>query len=433
MRTTAPEKGGHLRASEATNYYFKKAAGQLGLGPHLEIALIAPKREVKVECLTELDNGELHCFTGFRVQHDNSRGPMKGGLRYHPEVDPDEVNSLASLMTWKTAVVNIPYGGAKGGIVCDPSKLSYAELQRVTRAFIDEIHDMIGPGHDIPAPDMGTNAQTMAWIVDQYSKYHGWTPAVVTGKPIELGGSEGREQATGQGLFYALEAIAADDGKALSDLSFAVQGFGNVGSWAAKFIYEAGGKVVALADLSGAIHSKEGLDVNDVLKFVRENSSLKGYPNSESIPPPDIFGVECDVLVPAALGGVITKDNVDSIRAKYIIEGANGPTEPEADEVLHKKGVVVVPDIFANAGGVVVSYFEWVQNIQQFRWRLDRVNTELKAIMMEAYRELKHMAKTSQCDLRTAAFQLAISRVARATALRGHEHESFCVIGVPKP
>lgn len=432
VRTTAPQKGGHLRASEATNYYFKKAAGQLGLGPHLEIALIAPKREVKVECLTELDNGELHCFTGFRVQHDNSRGPMKGGLRYHPEVDPDEVNSLASLMTWKTAVVNIPYGGAKGGIVCDPSKLSYAELQRVTRAFIDEIHDMIGPGHDIPAPDMGTNAQTMAWIVDQYSKYHGWTPAVVTGKPIELGGSEGREQATGQGLFYALEAIAADDGKALCDLSFAVQGFGNVGSWAAKFIHDAGGKVVALADLSGAIYSKAGLDVNDVLKYVRENSSLKDYPSSESIPAADIFGVACDVLIPAALGGVITKDNVDMIRAKYIIEGANGPTEPEADEVLHKKGVVVVPDIFANAGGVVVSYFEWVQNIQQFRWRLDRVNTELKAIMMEAYRELKHMAKTSQCDLRTAAFQLAISRVARATALRGHEHESFCVIGVPR-
>ncbi len=421
-----------MRASEATNYYFKKAAVQLGLGPHLEIALIAPKREVKVECLTELDNGELHCFTGFRVQHDNSRGPMKGGLRYHPEVDPDEVNSLASLMTWKTAVVNIPYGGAKGGIVCDPSKLSYAELQRVTRAFVDEIHDMIGPGHDIPAPDMGTNAQTMAWIVDQYSKYHGWTPAVVTGKPIELGGSEGREQATGQGLFYALEAIAADDGKELKDLTFAVQGFGNVGSWAAKFIDEAGGKVVALADVSGAIYCKDGLDINDVLKYVREHSSLKGYPKSESIPPADIFGVDCDVLIPAALGGVITKNNVDMIRAKYIIEGANGPTEPEADEVLNKKGVIVVPDIFANAGGVVVSYFEWVQNIQQFRWRLDRVNTELKAIMMEAYRELKHMAKTGNCDLRTAAFQLAISRVARATALRGHEHESFCVIGVPR-
>lgn len=426
------KRGLIVRASEATNHYFKKAASHLGIGPHLEVALIAPKREVKVECLTELDNGELHCFTGFRVQHDNSRGPMKGGLRYHPEVDPDEVNSLASLMTWKTAVVNIPYGGAKGGIVCDPSKLSYAELQRVTRAFIDEIHDIIGPGHDIPAPDMGTNAQTMAWIVDQYSKYHGWTPAVVTGKPIELGGSEGREQATGQGLFYALEAIAADDGKEMSDLTFAVQGFGNVGSWAAKFIHEAGGKVVALADVSGAIFSKDGLDINDVLKHVREHSSLKGYPQSESIPASEIFAVECDVLIPAALGGVITKSNVDAIRAKYIIEGANGPTEPEADEVLNKKGIVVVPDIFANAGGVVVSYFEWVQNVQQFRWRLDRVNTELKAIMLEAYRELKHMAKTSRCDLRTAAFQLAISRVARATALRGHEHESFCVIGVPK-
>lgn len=420
-----------MRASEATNHYFKRAAKQLGLGARLETILMSPRREVKVECVIEMDNGELGCFTGFRTQHDNSRGPFKGGLRYHPEVDPDEVCSLASLMTWKTAVANIPYGGAKGGITCDPSKLSHAEMQRVTRAFIDEIHDIIGPGLDIPAPDMGTNSQTMAWIVDQYSKYHGWTPSVVTGKPIELGGSEGREQATGQGLFFVTEAVLTDLKMDIKKTTFAIQGFGNVGSWAARFIHGAGGKVVAIADVTGAVYNKKGIDVDALWHHCRETGTLQGFDGAEPMDGKNIFSVECDVIVPAALGNVITKDNMQEIKAKVIVEGANGPTTPEADEYLTKKGVTIIPDIFANSGGVVVSYFEWVQNIQQFRWRLDRVNQELKNLLLDSYTEIKGISKTSECDMRTSAFQLAISRVARTTALRGLENENFCMISAP--
>ena len=420
-----------MRASEATNYYFKRAAKHLHVGSMLETVLMAPRREVKVEVVVELDNGELGVFNGFRVQHDNSRGPMKGGLRYHPEVDPDEVNSLASLMTWKTAVANIPYGGAKGGINCDPSKLSHAELQRITRSFIDQIHDIIGPGLDIPAPDMGTNSQTMAWIVDQYSKYHGWTPAVVTGKPIELGGSEGREQATGQGIAFVCEAILADYTMDFTKTKFAIQGFGNVGSWAAQFIHQMGGIVVAVADLTGGIYNAKGLDVEHLMRYVRENNGVKGFPDTKEISADAIFSCDCDVLIPAALGNVITKENMKDIKAKFIIEGANGPTTPEADEYLIKHDKVIVPDIFANSGGVMVSYFEWVQNVQQFRWRLERVNQELKLLMLDSYSEIKHLAKSNECDLRTAAFQLGITRVARATSLRGLDNEGFCMLSSP--
>lgn len=417
-----------MKASEATNYYFQKAAKELQMQTQLERILMMPKREVKVECVVELDSGEVASFRGFRVQHDASRGPMKGGLRFHPEVDFDEVNSLASLMTWKTAVVNIPYGGAKGGINCDPNKMSHQELQRITRAFIDEVHDLIGPQLDIPAPDMGTNAQTMAWIVDQYSKYHGWTPAVVTGKPLELGGSEGREAATGQGVFYAIEALMHDEQKNLSDLAFAIQGFGNVGSYVARFIHEAGGKVVAISDANGALLNQMGIDVNALMLHYQATGTLAGFAGAEPLARDMLLTIECDVLIPAALGGVLTGENCKEIRAQYIIEAANGPTTPEADEHFRKAGKILMPDIFVNAGGVVVSYFEWVQNIQQFRWRLDRVNTELKAAMLDAYRELRAIAKQSECDFRTAAFQLAITRVASATALRGLETDSFCMI-----
>jgi len=420
-----------MRASEATNYYFQRAAKQLHLGSRLETVLMTPRREVKVEIVVELDSGELGVFKGFRVQHNNSRGPMKGGLRFHHEVDPDEVNSLASLMTWKTAVANIPYGGAKGGVNCDPSKLSHSELQKVTRSFIDEIHDIIGPGLDIPAPDMGSNAQTMAWIVDQYSKYHGWTPAVVTGKPLELGGSEGREQATGQGLNFAAEAVLTDHKMDIKDTRFAIQGFGNVGTWTAHFIHGAGGKIVAISDLSGAIYNKDGIDIPALMRFSREQGAIKGFPGAESIAAESLLLTDCDVLIPAALGNVITEENVADIRAKIIVEGANGPTTPEADEYLIKKKIPVVPDIFANAGGVIVSYFEWVQNVQQFRWRVERVNQELKLLMLDAYGEIKALAKSNECDLRTAAFLLGISRVARATALRGLENESFCMLEGP--
>lgn len=419
-------------ASEGTQYFFRRAAKDLGLGTRLEKVLVTPRREVKVECCIEMDNKELAVFTGYRVQHDNSRGPMKGGLRYHPDVDPDEVTSLASLMTYKTAVVNLPYGGAKGGIACDPSKLSHAELQRLTRVFVDEIHDIIGPHQDVPAPDMGTNAQTMAWIVDQYSKYHGWTPSVVTGKPIELGGSAGREAATGRGVAMATESVLADHGKHVADMRFAIQGFGNVGSWAAKFIAERGGKIVALSDLSGAIRNKEGFDIERLLAHVQVHGIIGNFPDAESIKPDELLLEDCDVLIPAALGHVLTEENARDVRARYVIEGANGPTTPEADEIMIKKGITIVPDIFANAGGVIVSYFEWVQNIQQFRWTEDRVNAELHTVMHQAYNELKGLAKSNTCDLRTAAFMLAISRIARATALRGMENENFCLLGFGK-
>jgi glutamate dehydrogenase (NAD(P)+) len=417
-----------MQASEATDYFFKRAAKNLGMGARLEHVLMLPKREVKVECTIELDNGELAAFSGFRVQHSTSRGPMKGGLRYNPLVDMDDVRSLASLMTWKTALTNLPFGGAKGGVNCDPNKLSHPELQRVTRAFVDEIHDIIGPGLDVPAPDMGTNAQTMAWIVDQYSKYHGWTPAVVTGKPLELGGSEGREYATGRGVQIVASAVLADHGKQIKGLKFIIQGFGNVGAWTAHFIHAEGGKIVATSDLGGAIHNRDGIDIPALSSYVKERGSISGFPGADAISAPDLLTTPCDVLIPAALGGVITKDNADEIVASFIIEGANGPVDPQADEMLIKRGVTVVPDILANSGGVIVSYFEWVQNIQQFRWREDRVNTELNSTMMEAYKEIKKVAKSNKCDLRTAAFELAISRVARATALRGLENEGFCLL-----
>jgi glutamate dehydrogenase (NAD(P)+) len=421
-----------VTASEATHYYFKRAAKELGIGSRLETVLINAKREVKVEVSIELDNHELATFTGFRIQHDNSRGPMKGGLRYHPDVDPDEVNSLAALMTFKTAVVNIPYGGAKGGISCDPHKLSHAELQRLTRTFVDEIHDIVGPSLDIPAPDMGTNAQTMAWIVDQYSKYHGWTPAVVTGKPIELGGSAGREAATGRGLAIATQSLMNDHGYSMDGLRVIVQGFGNVGSWVARFLHEAGAKVIAIADMQGAIYKKTGIDVNALIAHTQARGTIVGFPDADRLSPADLWSTECDVLIPAALGNVLTAEVAAEVRAKFIMEGANGPTTPEANEIFHKRGITVVPDIFANAGGVIVSYFEWVQNIQQFRWTEERVNAELRSVMEEAYQEIKDIAKQSRCDLRTAAFQLAISRVARATALRGLENENFCLLSAPK-
>jgi glutamate dehydrogenase (NAD(P)+) len=420
-----------MHAWEATQYYFKRASKGLGMGQRLEQVLVLPRREVKVSCVVELDNGELATFTGFRVQHDNSRGPMKGGLRYHPQVDPDDVNALASLMTWKTAVANIPYGGAKGGINCDPNKLSYGELQRITRAFVDQIHDIIGPGLDIPAPDMGTNAQTMAWIVDQYSKYHGWTPSVVTGKPLELGGSEGREAATGRGLVYAVAALLRDHGKEVADMSFAIQGFGNVGMWATRFLAAEGGKIVAISDLSGALYNKDGIDIDSLVRYVAEHGMIKGFAAAEEMPAEELVTVDCDVLVPAALGGVLNLNNANDVRAKFIIEGANGPTTPEADEIFIQRGITVLPDIFANSGGVIVSYFEWVQNVQQFRWRLDRVNQELHEMMLDSYNQIKKIAKSSRCDLRTAAFQLAISRVAQATALRGLENEAFCMLSTP--
>lgn len=409
-----------MNALAATNRNFRYAARILGLDSKLERSLLIPFREIKVECSIPKDDGSLATFVGFRIQHDNARGPMKGGIRYHPEVDPDEVNALAQLMTWKTAVAAIPYGGAKGGIGCNPRELSMSELERLTRVFTQKIHDLIGIHRDVPAPDMGTNSQTMAWILDEYSKFHGHSPAVVTGKPIDLGGSLGREAATGLGVFFATEALLAEHGKSISNMKFAIQGFGNVGSWAAKFFHEHGGKVVAISDITGAIKNPNGIDIPALLKY-KSNKSLNDFQGGNAMDLNDLLVHECDVLVPCALGGVLNKENAADVKAKFIIEAANHPTDPEADEILSKKGVVILPDIYANSGGVTVSYFEWVQNIQGFMWEEEKVNHELKRYMMSAFKDIKAMCQTHNCNLRMGAFTLGVNRVAQATLLRGWE------------
>ena len=408
-----------MKPSEAQALYFDRAAKLLGLDERHKLLLLTPYREIKVECPLVRDDGSLATFVGFRVQHDNTRGPMKGGIRYHPQVDIDEVNALAALMTWKTAVVDLPYGGAKGGIAVDPKQLSSGELQRLTRVFTKRIHDVIGPYTDVPAPDMGTNAQTMAWIVDEYEKFHGHAPGVVTGKPVELGGSLGRESATGRGLLYAAECLFESMGKRIGDFTYAIQGFGNVGSWAARLFHEAGGKVVAVSDVGGAVRNPAGLDIDALTRHVGEKKTVAGFSGGETLPTDRLLFEHCDVLIPAALGDVLTKANADSVRAKFILEGANHPTDPEADAILLKKGVTLLPDIYANAGGVTVSYFEWVQNVQQYRWDEDRVNAELRKRMRAAFADLRAIRTKHNCDLRTAAFVLAVGRVAQATELRG--------------
>jgi len=405
-------------AFEDVNRYFQKAATILGLSSELVMQLETPHREVRVECNIRMDDGRIGTFTGYRVQHDNARGPFKGGLRYHPTVDIDEVRALASLMTWKTAVVGIPYGGAKGGISVDPTGLSLAELERLTRRFTDGIHDMIGDTVDIPAPDVNTNAQVMAWIMDQYAKFHGFHPGVVTGKPVELFGSLGRDEATGRGVMIATEEYLKTQGKKLSDVTVVIQGFGNVGSHAARLFAAAGAKVVGLGDHTASFYDPKGLDVAAALAWVRERRVLSGFA-APSIPNDALLMQRCDVLVPAALGGVITSAVAKEMSCSLVVEGANAPTMPDANELLHKRGIPVLPDIYANAGGVTVSYFEWVQNIQQFAWDEARVRGELERLMRVAFSHLAEIARSRNVDMRTAAFILAIERVARATALRG--------------
>ncbi|CAN6895470.1 BnaC05g47630D [Brassica napus] len=418
-KSNKPKNKNTMNALAATNRNFKLASRLLGLDSKLEQSLLIPFREIKVECTIPKDDGTLASFVGFRVQHDNARGPMKGGIRYHPEVEPDEVNALAQLMTWKTAVAKIPYGGAKGGIGCDTSELSISELERLTRVFTQKIHDLIGIHTDVPAPDMGTGSQTMAWILDEYSKFHGHSPAIVTGKPIDLGGSLGRDAATGRGVLFATEALLNEHGKSIAGQRFVIQGFGNVGSWAAKLINEKGGKIVAVSDVTGAIKNKNGIDISGLIEHTEENIGAKGFDGADAIDPDSVLVEDCDILIPAALGGVIHRENANEIKAKFVIEGANHPTDPEADEILRKKGVVILPDIYANSGGVIVSYFEWVQNIQGFMWDEEKVNKELKSYMTRGFKDLKEMCKTHSCDLRMGAFSLGVNRVAQATVIRG--------------
>ena len=410
-----------MRASEATRIYFDRAADQLDLSESMRRLLLTAKREVQVQIPIERDSGELATLIGYRVQHNDARGPMKGGLRYHPHVDLDEVRALASLMTWKTAVVDIPYGGAKGGISVDPKTLSPAELERLTRKFIDEIHLVIGPDLDIPAPDMGTNAQVMAWIANQYEKYNGYSPGVVTGKPVEMHGIDGREEATGRGVAIVLQATLKRLGRDLKGTTVAIQGFGNVGSFAARILHDMGARIVAVSDVSGGIHRSEGIDITALQAHIARGGKLCEFPGTKPVTNAELLALPADVLIPAALGGVLTRENAAAVRAGIIIEAANAPTTPEADEIFQKKGLVVVPDILANAGGVTVSYFEWVQNRQHFKWELSDVREKLARQMTRAFDDVWNLAQEKQVSLRIAAYLLGVGRVARATKLAGIE------------
>ena len=411
-----------MRAFESTQIYFDAAAEHLDLEPAFREALLMPQREVQVQVSIEKDDGSLANFVGFRVQHDKSRGPMKGGLRFHPEVDLDETRALASLMTWKTAVVDLPYGGAKGGIGVNPRELSKREVERLTRAFVDQIHDIVGPDTDIPAPDMGTDHQVMAWFRNQWEKYHGFNPAVITGKPVEEYGAKGREEATGRGVGTLTVKLARRLAMKPEQSNVVIQGFGNVGSHAAKFLSEAQFPIVAVSDITGTYFNKDGLNINEVFRHKNQHPHglLEGYKGCDVLPMDDLLSLEeTDILIPAALGGVITEENVDQIKAKVIVEGANGPIYPGADKLLFDRDVVVLPDILANAGGVTVSYFEWVQNRQHYRWTRDRVRQELDHTMNEAFESVWQTSQEHNVSLRTAAYMIGISRVQRATDLAG--------------
>ena len=405
---------------------FDRAADQLKLPQHMRELLREPKRELIVHFPVEMDNHEIHTFTGIRVQHNLNRGPGKGGIRYSPDVTLDEVRALAMWMTWKCATVNIPFGGAKGGVICDPSKLSARELERLTRRYATEISAIIGPFIDIPAPDVNTTSREMAWIMDTYSMHHGYPiPGVITGKPIEIGGAEGRSTATADGVVICIDKAAEHLGMDVKGARVAVQGFGNAGQIAASLLHARGARIVAVSDTTGGIYSDKGFAPDDVLHFKRERAhasehgTVVGFPGTDAISVTDVLEVPCDILIPAAVENQITGKNAPRITAKLIAEAANGPTTPEADDILFKRGVTIIPDILANAGGVTVSYFEWVQDLQRFFWDLDETEKRLRKLMSEAYVHVADMAAQHNVDMRQAATMLAIQRVARATELRG--------------
>ncbi len=412
--------GGFMnRACDTTNVFLARAFKVLRINDRYETLLWTPSRELRVELVIELDDGSIGNFIGYRIQHDNARGPFKGGLRYHPDVDLDELRSLASLMTWKTALVDVPFGGAKGGIRCDPTQLSKRELERLTRRFVERIAMALGPDVDIPAPDVNTNAEVMGWIFDHYSRLEGYAPAVVTGKPVGLHGSLGRVAATGRGCLYTIREVLADAGKKLAGQRFAIQGFGNVGSWLARLLFAEGARVLAVSDVRGGIFAGDGLDIDQLTQHVARTGSVVEFPGGESISNEDLLALECDVLVPAALGHVLTEENARDVRAPYVLEAANGPTTAAADEILESRGVVCVPDILANAGGVTVSYLEWTQNRQVQKWSEERVNRTLEDHMVAAHRATVRAMQEYGCSMRTAAFAVAVSRVKHATDLRG--------------
>jgi glutamate dehydrogenase (NAD(P)+) len=408
----------HPDFNQITDQQFLVAADHMKLENEIKMLLRTPYRELIVQIPVRMDDGRLEMFHGYRVQHNAVRGPYKGGLRFHPEVDLNEVRSLAALMTWKTALVDIPFGGAKGGVTCDPTQMSRKELQGLTRGLTQKIDMVMGVHRDIVAPDVNTNAQVMAWIMDEYGKKHGYTPAIVTGKPVNLGGSLGREEATGRGTTIitreACKALRID----LKKSTVAVQGFGNVGSWACRFLNELGAKVVAVSDVHGGVMNKAGLDIPKLVAHCKKAGSVKDFPGTQPISNDELLTLEVDLLVPAALGGVIDRHNARNVQAKVIIEAGNSPVTTAADDVLQERGITVVPDILVNAGGVTVSYFEWVQNLQQVRWDLDHVNTELEKKMTAAWQNVWSIHQEQKLPLRIAAYVAALTRVAEATRQR---------------
>jgi glutamate dehydrogenase (NAD(P)+) len=399
---------------------FNDAAERLGLSQPMRAILSRPKRELVVNFPVRMDDGNVAMFTGYRVQHNINRGPAKGGIRFSPFVSLDEVRALAMWMTWKCAVVGIPFGGAKGGVICDPRKMSRVELERMTRRYATEIAILMGPNSDIPAPDMNTNPQVMAWIMDTYSMHQGYSvPAVITGKPLSIGGSEGRLEATARGVQVITRESMRDHGIVPENCSVVIQGFGNVGSITARLLYEMGCKVVGLSDISGGVYNPKGINVPRALRYSKEHGTLQALPDAEAVSNAELLELPCDILIPAALENQLTIENAARIKARMIVEAANGPTTPEAERVLYDRGITIVPDILANAGGVTVSYFEWVQDIQRFFWTEQEINQRLEAIMVRAYRAVQQKSYEQETNLRLGAYLLAVARVAEATELRG--------------
>lgn len=399
---------------------FDIAADQLGLEPEMRQILRVPKREMTVHFPVLLDDGTICSFTGYRVQHNLARGPAKGGIRYHPGVSLDEVRALAMWMTWKCSVVDIPFGGGKGGVIVDPAKLSLHELEGLTRRFATEISELIGADGDIPAPDVNTNAQVMAWLMDTISMHHGrLEKAITTGKPLSLGGSLGRTDATGRGVSLVTREACKFLGMDMNGARAVVQGFGNVGSYSALLLEELGCRVIAVSDVFGGILNPKGIPIRALMDHVKKTRSVVGFPEADPVSNEELLEIPCDILVPAALEGQITQENAARIRPRIITEGANGPTSPEADRILHENGVFLVPDILANAGGVTVSYFEWVQDLQSFFWTESEINARLEQVMVTSFAAVNQMAQSRHIDLRTAGYMLAINRVAEATRIRG--------------
>ena len=404
---------------QSVTFHFDQACDRLGVRDEVRNLICTPDREVRVEIPVRMDDDRLEIFIGYRTQHNNYRGPYKGGVRYHPEANDEEVRALASLMTWKTALVGIPFGGAKGGVQCDPSVMSTRELQALTRRFTRSISHIIGVNQDIPAPDVGTNAQTMAWMMSAYSEEHGYVPGIVTGKPLELGGSPGREEATGRGVSLIIKEVARDIGIPMEESTAVIQGFGNVGSWTARFLDQGGCKVIAVSDVKGGVYNGYGLNLEQLNAHLRSTGTVYGFQGGEAITNEELLELQCDFLVPAALGGAIHSGNASRIRARMVVEGANHPVTPGGEAVLNNRGIACLPDLLVNAGGVTVSYFEWAQNIQRFPWELTRVYQALEEILVKAYQEVRSRVKQEKVTYREAAFLIAVGRVAQALELQG--------------